>query len=190
MKRSSNLRLVLMAAAVPTVLAGCESEPSGTVLASVEQCRGQTEIPLEECEAAYRTALAEHERLAPRFESQAQCNEQFGGCVPTTYNGQQSFIPPMAGFLIGYALGDLDYDRKKRRYYGVGGVSPLYRDYRSRDFLKPGGQYVSDRYGTVRGKYGNTALPTRAITVSRAGFGSSASARGGFGSSRGRGFGG
>lgn len=185
MKRSRNLRLVLMASAVPVALAGCEQEPTGTVLASLEQCRSQNELSLDECEAAYRTALAEHERLAPRFDSQAQCNEQFGGCTPNTYNGQTSFIPPMAGFLIGYALADLDVDRKKRRYYGIGGVSPLYRDYRSRDFLRPGGQVVSDRYGTVRGKYGNTALPTRAITVSRAGFGSSASARGGFGSSRG-----
>ncbi|HEY5612514.1 MAG TPA: DUF1190 domain-containing protein, partial [Lysobacter sp.] len=52
-------------------------------------------------------------------------------------------------------------------------------------YYKPGGDYVGDRVGTVTGKRGSTALPARAMTVSRSGFGSSASARGGFGGGRG-----
>ena len=38
MKRSQNLKLVLMAAAVPLALVGCKREPTGQVLTSVEQC--------------------------------------------------------------------------------------------------------------------------------------------------------
>ncbi|WP_031372563.1 MULTISPECIES: DUF1190 domain-containing protein [Lysobacter] len=189
-KRSRNLKLVLMAAAVPALLTGCEDEPSGKVLTSLEECKVQTEIAPAECEAAYYKALVEHEKLAPRFESERECNEQFGACQSAPANptgGSHSYMPSMSGFLIGYALSQA---MQPRGYYGIGGVSPLYRDYRSGGYLRPGGERVSSNSGTVYGKYGNTALPTRAVTVSRSGFGSSAAARGGFGGSSSRGGGG
>lgn len=184
-KRSRQLRLVLMAVTVPAVLAGCEDEPSGKVLTSREECAAQTEIAPAECEKAYDQALVEHEKLAPRFESESQCNEQFGACQPAPQSnaaaGGHSYMPSMSGFLIGYALSQA---MQPRGYYGIGGVSPLYRDYRSGGYLRPGGELVGKSSGTVYGKQGATALPARAVTVSRAGFGSSAAARGGFGGSR------
>lgn len=187
-KRSRQLRLVLMAAAVPAALTGCEDEPSGKILTAREECAVQTEISVAECQAAYEKALADHAKLAPRFESERECNDQFGACqpVPPQYaNGNQnSFMPPMAGFLIGYAVSQAMNSGGGGYYYGVRGVSPLYRDYRGGGYLRPGGEYVGKSSGMVRGKYGDTALPTRAMTVSRAGFGSSAAARGGFGGSR------
>lgn len=183
MKRSSNLRLVLMAATVPVALAGCESEPTGQVLASIDQCRSQTEVSVEQCETAYRTALAEHERVAPRFESRVECDQQFESCEAVEENGRTYYHPPMGGFLMGYLVGSA---LSPRGYYPIGGASPLYRDYRG-GYYKPGGGYAGDRLGTVRGDRGKVVLPARAVTVSRSGFGSSASARGGFGSSRGYG---
>lgn len=203
-KRSRHLRLVLMAAAVPA-LAACDSEPSGRVMTSLEECKTQTEVSVAECEAGYQKAQAEHQRLAPRFDSQLQCNDQFGACQPLqdSNTGSQSWVPPMTGFLLGYAvsevideIGDARKRKDCKRYdatgratnhcnnYRVSGYVPLYRDYRSGDFIKPDGKSAGDRGGLVKGKVGNTSLPTRAITVSRSGFGSSASARGGFGSSR------
>lgn len=187
-KRSRQLRLVLMAVSVPAVLTGCgDDEPSGKVLTSREDCAAQTEISPAECEKAYQQALVEHEKLAPRFESEKECNDQFGACQPapaaataSTSSGH-SYMPSMSGFLIGYALSQA---MQPRGYYGIGGVSPLYRDYRSGGYLRPGGELVGKSSGTVYGKQGNTALPARAMTVSRAGFGSSAAARGGFGGSR------
>ena len=172
-----------MAATVPVALAGCESEPTGTVLSSVEQCGTQTSVPVEQCTAAYQEALAKHQKLAPRFESRVQCNEQFGNCEVVDTGAGQSYVPPMGGFLLGYALASAT--RGGMYPYTVGGASPLYRDYRSGSYLKPGGDAVSRGTGMVTGRRGNTALPSRAMTVSRSGFGSSASARGGFGSSRG-----
>ena len=187
-KRSRNLKLVLMVAAVPAALAGCDSEPSGQLLSSVEDCKIQQEVPVDQCTAGYQTALAEHQRLAPRFDSQADCSAQFDGCTPLQSDanqGQQhSYIPPMGGFLLGYVLGST----MGGGGYRVGGAAPLYRDYRSGGYLKPNGDMVGKAPGQVTGRRGNTALPARAMTVSRSGFGSSASARGGFGS--GRGFGG
>jgi len=185
MKRSQNLKLVLMAAAVPMALVACKREPTGTVLNSVDECATQSEVAVDQCKLAYERAVAEHQRLAPRFDSAYECDQQFQHCTPVVENGRTSYTPPMGGFLIGYLAGQA---LAPGGFYGVGGVSPLYRDYRRGGYYKPSGDYVGDRVGSVTGRRGNTALPTRAVTVSRAGFGSSASARGGFGG--GRGFGG
>lgn len=187
-KRSRNLKLVLMAVAAPAVLAGCDDDPSGKILTSREECTVQTEVSRDECEKAYYQALVEHEKVAPRFESEQECNQQFGACTPLqgaqAAAGQPYYIPPMTGFLLGYAASQLMSGGN--RYYHIGGVSPLYRDYRSGGYLKPDGRQVSTYSGTVYGKKaGDTALPARAVTVSRAGFGSSAAARGGFGRSSG-----
>ncbi|QSX78126.1 DUF1190 domain-containing protein [Agrilutibacter solisilvae] len=197
MKRSSNLRLTLMAVAIPAALAGCESAPTGQVLADAHDCDLQTEVAPLECRAEYDRARLEHERIAPRFESSSQCNEQFGQCTEITNElGQPNWIPPMTGFLLGYVASDLVNSRREdcRRnpdqsdcrtggggYYRIGGSSPLYRDYRSGDYLKPNGDVASDRLGKVTGKAGNTAPPARAITISRSGFGSSSAARSSFG---------
>lgn len=181
MKRSGNLRLVLMAASVPVVLAGCESEPTGQVLSSVEQCRSQETVSVEQCEQAYLAARAEHERIAPRFESRVECDQQFENCVAVEQGGQTVYHPPMGGFLMGYLVGSA---LSPRGYYPVGAASPLYRDYRG-GYYKPNGDFAGNRIGNVSGNKGKVALPARAVTVSRSGFGSSASARGGFGSSRG-----
>lgn len=181
MKRSQNLKLVLMAAAVPLALVGCKREPTGQVLTSVEQCESQTDVPADQCKLAYEAAVAEHQKLAPRFESKVQCDQEFSNCTAVDENGRTHYNPPMGGFLMGYLIGNAIGGRGG---YGISGASPLYRDYRG-GYYKPGGDYVGDRVGTVTGKRGNTALPTRAMTVSRSGFGSSASARGGFGGGRG-----
>lgn len=183
MKRSQNLKLVLMAATVPVALAGCNREPTGTVLSSVQQCQTQKAVPVEQCTAAYQKALAEHEKLAPRFKSVVQCNEQFGNCEVVQTDQGRAYVPPMGGFLIGYALASTM--RGGMYPYRVGGAVPLYRDYRTGRYLKPGGASVGRGLGTVTGRRGSTTLPARAMTVSRSGFGSSASARGGFGRSRG-----
>ena len=181
MKRSQNLKLVLMAAAVPLALAACDSEPTGQVLTSVDQCNSQTEVPAEECRQAYQSALAEHQKLAPRFDDKVECDQEFNNCTAVEENGRTHYNPPMGGFLMGYLVAST---LGGRGGYGVGGASPLYRDNRG-GYYKPGGDYVGDRVGNVSGKRGNTALPARAMTVSRSGFGSSASARGGFGGGRG-----
>ena len=173
MKRSQNLKLVLMTAAVPLALAACDSEPTGQVLTSVEQCGTQTEVPADECRVAYQKALAEHEKLAPRFDNKVECDKEFTNCTAVEENGRTVHTPPMGGFLMGYLIGNA---LGGRGGYGVGGASPLYRDYRG-GYYKPGGDYVGDRVGNVSGKRGNTALPARAMTVSRSGVGSGASSR-------------
>jgi uncharacterized protein YgiB involved in biofilm formation len=177
MKRSRHLRLSLMAVAVPAALAGCDSPDTGTVLQSVEQCaRSDLHVSEAECRRAYDAALADHVRIAPRFESSSQCNAQFGNCEPVQHYGTTYFIPPMAGFLVGYLA-----SRRNDGYaYGYGGSVPLYRERRG-DYYTPRGDYVSDRTGNVRTKSISTSAPARAVTISRSGFGSSSAARSSFG---------
>ncbi len=207
-KRSSNLRLTLMVAAAPTVLllSGCDSpEPqtTGQVLYTDSQCDTQTDVPIDQCHAAYRKALADHERVAPRFSDRNQCNEQFGACTEArNEQGQASWVPPMTGFLVGYMASNLlngrpgtDCQRNPDAqgcgrgggsggYRTVGGSSPLYRDYRTGGFRRPNGDIASDHAGRVYGDAGNTSVPARAVSVSRSGFGSVSAARSSFSSSR------
>jgi len=196
-KRSSDLRLVLMAAAVPVVLTACESEPTGRLFQSVEECTVGGEIDSGECRTAYQSALSDHRASAPRFQNESECNQQFGGCervegdwsdgtaAPVNANnGQMSYIPPLGGFLIGYYASQMiDIDGRKKKRYRTSGVLPMYRDFRSGEFLKPNGDSVGRNPGLVRGDAGRTTGVARGTTVSRGGFGSHASSAGGRASS-------
>jgi len=180
MKRSTNLRLTLMAAALPAAMAGCESPPTGIVLLSKQDCSASAELPVTECEAAYEIARKQHAAVAPRFEDPYQCMSQFGECTPVSEAGATRWLPPMGGFLLGYTLANLGNERE-RQTYTYSGSLPLYRDYHTREFLKPSGEAIARSTGTVYGSSGKAAPPARAITVSRAGFGSTSSARSSFG---------
>lgn len=173
MKRSRNLRLVLMTT-VPLALVACDTEPTGTVVQSVEQCASAGEMTAQQCEQAYQQALAGHAKAAPRFEDQAACNAEFETCTPVEEQGRTMYMPPMSGFLIGYMLGNA---MGGPRQYGAG---PLYRN-RSGEFLNTQADRVARAPGPVTGRRGAVPAPTRAITVSRQGFGSSAAARSAFG---------
>ncbi|WP_262223892.1 DUF1190 domain-containing protein [Stenotrophomonas maltophilia] len=108
MKRSTNLRLTIMAAAIPVALTACDPPPTtGQVVASVAECDKVTDVSPAECRAQFNKALEEHKKIAPRFESASDCSSQFGACTAVHNNGQTSYIPPMTGFLLGYVASDL-----------------------------------------------------------------------------------
>lgn len=184
MKRSAHLRLSLMAIAVPVATAGCDSAPTATVMRSLADCADSREVTRAECELAYRNALSEHARVAPRFDRQADCDAQFGACTQATGDyGATFWVPPMAGFLVGYAATRRDDDAAGGSggyLYRYRGSTPLYRDRRG-DYYNPRGDRVARAPGPVRAKADAIHTPARAITVSRSGFGSSASARSSFG---------
>ena len=188
MKRSRHLRLGLMALAAPAILTGCDTGPeTGQVLMSAQDCATvPIRIPVEQCVTAYNEALAQHERVAPRFENGWDCQDQFGACSQIDDSAGTFFIPAMGGFLLGYSpVRDDDDDGRSGGYlYRYGGTSPLYVD-RSGGYYNPAGGHVRDGFGSVKGKAGIPATPTRAVTVSRSGFGSTSSARSSFGGGRG-----
>lgn len=54
------------------------------------------------CEQDFKVAQADHEKTAPKFAKQSDCEGQYGAgqCRQTTFNGTSVFIPAMVGFMV------------------------------------------------------------------------------------------
>lgn len=182
MKRSRAIPIIALGSA-SLALVGCESQQPALVFENVEQCVQSTEIPDSACQAEYNKAYAAHQNTAPRFPDQNSCEEDFGAGRCTTYStgGQSFFIPLMAGYMLASVVNS----GSNYQYGGYGGTyaQPLYRT--RNDF---GSNYrTADNY-QVSSNGSKSSIPksvsapqTRAVTMSRSGFGSTASARGGWG---------
>lgn len=170
MKRTRITRLLLMGV-VPLALTACESDVDATIHANAEQCVASGQLTQAQCDAAFAEAKTEHERIAPRYTSYADCIADFGPeqCGPAR-DGSSSFIPFFGGMLLGNLLGG------GGRY----APQPLYRP-RSGEFQTAGGVGVGSRTGAIRVPETATKPQARAITMSRSGFGSRAAARGSWG---------
>lgn len=170
MKRTRVTRLLLMGV-VPLALSACESDVDATIFANAEECAASGQLTQAQCSAAFAEATAEHERVAPRYLSQADCVADFGPeqCGPAR-DGSSAFIPFFGGMLLGNMLGGAN------RYP----PQPLYRP-RTGEFQTAGGVGVGTRTGAIRVPEAATKPQARAITMSRSGFGSRAAARGSWG---------
>ncbi|MBI1405394.1 MAG: DUF1190 domain-containing protein [Caulobacter sp.] len=195
MKRSKSLTLTGLMAGASLSVAACDSSPQvdpqaaaankdpveAYAYATLEQCKAADQVSDEACEASYQTALKDDEARAPRYETQATCEDVYGAgqCVPRSSVGHQGsfFTPLLAGFVIGRMMD---------------GGSPYYRGtgvYRRSD--RYGGGYYTGFGGAVRHDYasGRTTVgrqgvdpppavrqaparvQTRSAVVSRGGFG-------------------
>ena len=178
MKRSAHLRLVLLAAAIPAAVGGCDNPAvSGDAAATDWQgaaidCSTADLMQTDACKAELERMIA----TAPRYGSQEDCEGSVGGaCAQTAEGGQTAWIGPTTGFLGGFllarALDDVGDAFERKRRYGSTGY---------------GGGYRSS-YPTITGRGGYPATattpppPARAVTRSRSGFGSTSSARSSFG---------
>ena len=188
MKRSSHLRLALMASALPAALTACDnpavtggqqnpgdwSAPaiSAPAAASSIDCSTAELMRTDACKAELERILDE----SPRYGSGEECRTASGGeCQQVNQNGQSAWVGPMTGFIGGMILAnviDEIGDRHRRGY--------RYAPYR-------GGYRGGYPANTGRGGYPTTSAPppppppTRAVTQSRSGFGSTSSARRSFG---------
>jgi uncharacterized protein YgiB involved in biofilm formation len=127
MKRSRKIGLGLVATVgAVAALAHCgEETPTDTGVAGETMFRGAEECRQlydgELCRARFAEAKAEHERLAPKYASRAECERDFGAGVcatteapPLRPDGEPDraaaappggwFMPALAGFLIGRSL--------------------------------------------------------------------------------------
>ena len=120
-KRSRAVPLVALAGAFG--LAACEDDRvDAAVFPTAETCaaearEGEVWFSEADCAEAAETALAEHERSAPRYDDQALCEEQHGGeCYAEQRPGGGSvFLPLIAGYMLGNMMS------------GRGAAQPLYR---------------------------------------------------------------
>lgn len=101
MKRSKYVQLSL-AASVAMAISGCEPAEKTYPLQkkynfqSVQQCADE-KLPVDVCSDAYMTAMAEHRRIAPVYDNQADCDADFVAdwCQQDSAG---KFIPKLGGF--------------------------------------------------------------------------------------------
>ncbi|HAT43260.1 MAG TPA: hypothetical protein DCS87_16240 [Rheinheimera sp.] len=177
LKRSRKVALTLMVPASMVVLAGCsESSTEAAVFDTPEQCAQQ--FDREQCEADYKKAQAMHETVAPRYQTLAQCEADFGAgqCqAPQPTQQQQStsssfFMPLMMGYLAGQMFNGGNNSR----------MSPAQPLYRSKDdpttYRTGANQPIARQTGVV--SVPNSKLQTYSNTnLRRGGFGSQAQRR-------------
>ncbi len=189
--RSRTVALCILGASA-FALAGCrEEQVDAQAFPDLASCKAASNaqglIPAGECEAAFAEAQQLHVEAAPRYDSQAVCEEEHGAgnCgseqqVANTGSGS-IFMPLIAGYLIGNMLGGRG---------GMVGSQPLYRTSDGK-FTNAGGTaaYSSN---TGKAKLGSSlfqrpastigkAPMTKATLSSRGGFGGTGSSRGMFG---------
>jgi uncharacterized protein YgiB involved in biofilm formation len=169
MKRSGAIRLVLMGTAALSLAACDEKVPTG-VFETVDQCSVSGHYSSDQCNAAFAEAQTEHARTAPRFESRAACEEQFGAAqcqaapeskTAAASGGGGIFMPLMMGYMLGNMMS------------GRGFMSqPLYRAPGSQAFYGAGGRPVAAGVGPTSVSQAALRPQASAVgTVQRGGFG-------------------
>jgi uncharacterized protein YgiB involved in biofilm formation len=160
MKRSRTLSLTVMAAA-PIALTACQPEmidPPPQVAQinypSLQACIDADDIADGDCRDAFAVARG----MAPRSLSEEECERIYGDDACEDYDGSRFYyIPRTTGYSVPYGY-------RTSRQSSYGSIGPIYGDKAS-----------SRQVVTV------DPPPTRAVTGSRSGFGSSSSARSGWG---------
>lgn len=164
-------------------LAACgEQKQDAIIYTSLDDCKNDYPDAVDRCEAAYQTALNEAARTSPRFNSEYDCEYEFGPnqCREVNSGSGSVFMPFMAGFMVSQLL-------SPNRYYSqpmYTSFSP-YSPYRSRWMSADG--YVFN--GDIRKRNykvgANTFKPKPTVnrTIKRGGFGSSVRAKSTWGSS-------
>jgi uncharacterized protein YgiB involved in biofilm formation len=124
-KRSTTVSLVLLGAAGLTIYALNRSggDTEANPFRSVDECRNSGRDATA-CQNSYDDALRLHETNAPRFESQTDCERDYGAGKCSTKQALSSsgsmasyFVPALAGFAIARAL---------RNQQGQPAAQPLY----------------------------------------------------------------
>ncbi len=178
-KKRSFLNPLALGIAVVS-LTSCSSQEEVMVVNSPEECVATSGLTLVECEAAYQKAQAEAERTGPKYNSSGECESEFGSgqCTQTRSGGY--FMPMMTGFMMGRMLSGGGYSG-----YGYNPVYRYNRPYSAQH------NKIMTADGTVIGSPGQSSYrvdkntlkskPTVTKTVSRGGFGSTASAKSSWG---------
>ncbi|WP_313917824.1 DUF1190 domain-containing protein [Tahibacter sp.] len=180
MKRSPTVRLLLMGAA-PVLLTACEAQEEAVLYKDATECVAAARLTEDQCKAAFDHAKSEHERVAPRYTSQADCETDFGAskCQSVNQGAGIQYIPLMAAYALGYYAGRPNYYQSQPLYYSRTSYDS------SGGYVNSGGQQVSRTTGNATVSRSSMEPPARAVTMSRSGFGSSSSAKGGWGGSSG-----
>lgn len=175
MKRSKCVQLSL-SAAVALAISGCETPEKQYQVSktfhfdSVQQCVEQ-KVPVDICSDAYMAAMAEHRRIAPTYNTQAECDADFveNYCQA---NSAGTFTPQLGGFQLS-ATGEVSQSQlnqaqaanSSRHSSGGSGISDVVMGTLIGNMLSSNhGRYYSEpvyRYRDDRNGYGSSTLAMR-----------------------------
>jgi uncharacterized protein YgiB involved in biofilm formation len=183
----------LTLAIAAATLSACDNTQEAKIYRDAAHCIEENPSLTEACEAAYQKAVSESSRSGPKYSSKSACADEFGSdnCTPYRgHDGQNWFIPAMAGFLFAKVLDRNDY-QSSPLYTSYSRHSPVYNKWSTVD----GDLFGSRNYGSK--KVNSNVFkpkPTVTRTISRGGFGSTVTAKSRWGGSsrggRGGGWGG
>ncbi|MGF1724347.1 DUF1190 family protein [Photobacterium nomapromontoriensis] len=167
-----------------TALSGC-SEPtkSASIYKGLNDCINDNPSYAEECRSAYQLALQDAARTSPKYKTRADCEMEFGIDSCTQAQGNNWFMPAMAGFMFArminshngyYSQPMFNSSYPSSRYYGHWITADGY-DYGRSGYSKTKVRVTKDQM---------KAKPTINRTISRGGFGSTVSAKSSWSSSR------
>lgn len=173
MKRSTRIALVMMGTSALTLTACEEPKTDAAIFETVEQCVAEQGLTAEQCYGEFDAARAQHAEVAPKYNSRADCEADFGreGCEVSPYrssSGGSIFMPLMAGFMMGQMMG------------GRGYTQPLYRSRDDRNaFRTAENRSVGDKVGRTQVSERAAGRPAKKLyTQQRGGFGARARATG------------
>lgn len=177
----SPVKPLTLAVAASTLVA-CGESRDAKIYSDIDHCTRDNPSLTQECKAAYQEALAKSSKSGPKYTSQSSCVAEFGENNCTVYhasNGNNWFMPAMAGFMFSQVVGRNHYNSAPL-YTSYSRRSPVYDRWSTVD----GELYGKRQYGKVR--VGNDVFkskPAVVRTVSRGGFGSTVSAKSSWGGS-------
>ncbi|MEK7244843.1 MAG: DUF1190 domain-containing protein [Pseudomonadota bacterium] len=179
MKRSQQIRLVLLGSASAIALTACDQTQDLPKDAKFfrDQAQCEAEVKNADCKKAFEESRDAHVQTAPRFGTLQECQNQYGvdNCTPATPPGatppgERATAGPSGGFfmplMIGYMLG---------RSGGNAVSQPVYRDANNTAYA--GGRSA----GRAIGRIDQASLPAPKAAPGSRGVPDLAAARGGFG---------
>lgn len=172
-KRSGKVALVAMGMGVSAfALTGCEEKVDAYQFGSVENCMISGDFSEQECNERFNIAQKEHERVAPKYESRADCEAEHGAaaCQPRTASngtgegenvgsGGGLWMPLMIGWMMGRAMG------------GPVATQPLYGSSQAGKAQTAAGSRVDAKAGPVSVGKSVAARPAAGRVMARGGFG-------------------
>lgn len=189
MKRSTQIGLAAVGVVMVAALwPRSEDDTDNLVYTSLADCQAGGRLSIQQCETAFSEASAARLRDAPKFQSQSECETQYGanGCSSASIGGAQYFLPALAGFMLGRNLAGRGPAQTQpllpptRAACPPGSTTPECQQARSSSSSSGGGGYSSGRsraYSTPGGRNFNAVSnPPSTMgspsTASRGGFGS------------------
>jgi len=162
-------------------LSACGDKQEAAVFTSVNDCTDTHPEFAEKCKTAYEDALREAQRTGPKYNSQRDCESEFGNnrCNVVRNESGSFFMPFMAGYMLSNLM-------SPRGYYSQPMFTSNARNssYRNRWVGADGYDFGDNRRRSMRvSEKSLKPKPTVSKTMSRGGFGSSVRAKSSWGSS-------